>query len=155
MSTNTIASPRSQEQFNATVAEFLIEWKALSREEKDAPGVLHDLAQCFMDASQARTCPDWCDKTEHRDVDPVSYWGTGLCDSLNYHSRHFGNSRAMGNNDAPSGVTVVVYVLSDGTINEGPQVHVEDHDQPTVEQALALASAISEAADFMESLAKA
>ena len=159
MSTNTITKPRSQEEFNAEVAAFFSDWNALSFEEQNAPisigsSPLQERAKSLMAESSARTCPAWCDKTEHR-VNVGAFWGCCIEDGLNTHSRHFGNSVAMGDEGRPSGVTLLVYINAAGTIIEGPQVHVEEHDQPTVEQALALAAAIREAANLLASLVDA
>jgi hypothetical protein len=151
MSTIT-KNKKSQEEFNAEVAEFFIEWNALSYEVRHVPGLLHERAALLMLESQDRTCPEWCDKTEHGG-NVGAYWGIGLDDVLDTHSRNFGDSVAMGNGDWPSGVTLLVYIDGHGNIIEdGPQVHVEEQNQPTGEQARALASAISEAANFLDGL---
>jgi hypothetical protein len=158
MSTATNTIEKSQEQFNAEVAEFFGEWNALSFEERDAPisigaTSLQERAVSLMAESTARTCPEWCDKTEHRG-NVGAYWGNCIEDGLNTHSGHFGDSVAMGNEDGSSGVTLLVYINAAGAIIEGSQVHVEEHDQPTVAQAVALADAIREAANFLEELQK-
>jgi hypothetical protein len=151
MSTIT-KNEKSQEEFNAEVAEFFIEWNALSYEERRAPGLLQERAALLMLESQDRTCPEWCDKTEHGG-NVEAYWGIGLDDVLDTHSRHFGDGKVMGNQDGSSGVTLLVYIDGHGNIIEdGPQVHVEEHNQPTGEQARALTSAISEAANFLDGL---
>jgi hypothetical protein len=153
MSTATIT--KSQDEFNQELTEFFVEWNALSFEEKEAPisipaTSLQERAEHLMSEASARTCPEWCDKSEHRNVKPGVFWGCCPTDGLNTHSRAFGDGVAMGNEDGSSGVTLLMYINAAGEIIEGPQVRVMEHDQPTVEQARALAAAILEAADFWE-----
>jgi hypothetical protein len=159
MNTATNTIEKSQEQFNAEVAAFFTDWNALSFEEQNAPisigaGPLQERAESLMAESTDRTCPKWCDKTEHGG-NAGAFWGNCIEDGLNTHSRHFGDSIAMGNDGSLSGVTLLVYINAAGAIIEGPQVHVEEHDQPTVKQARALAVAVREAAEFLESLVDA
>jgi hypothetical protein len=151
MSTATIT--KSQDEFNQELAEFFVEWTALSFEEKEAPistpaTPLQERAEQLMSEAAARTCPPWCDKSEHREVEPGAFWGWCPDDGLITHSRHFGDGVAMGNEDESSGVKLLAYVNAVGKIIDEPCVHVEEHDQQTVAQARALGEAILEAADF-------
>ena len=150
---NTLTkSPKSQEEYDAEVAEFLIEW--WPRERDAIPAALATRAKKLKREAEVRTCPEWCDKREHEPG--MGYWSFARKFGGQIHSRRFGDDVAMGNGRRDF-VLVSTFIHSTGEVTEPTAMHIqiEEHDDYTLEQARALASAISEAADFMVTLAKA
>ena len=98
------------------------------------------------------TFPDWCN---------ASFRGSDLESELQketklLHTKSFGDSVAMGNQEGCSGVNFDFSLDASGNVGsqplDTPHIKVDVHEQATVAQARALAAAILEAAHFWEEM---
>jgi hypothetical protein len=153
MSTATIT--KSQDEFNQEVKKFLVELKKLTHSEREAFIALSDQAENLKQEILVRTCPEWCDKAMHFfDSDIVEWWHETMDGAGLMHTRNFGGSVDMGNQDGEPGVSFYVSIdVFGGVIKKRldmPKVLVDRHEQESVAQARVLGDAILEAADFWE-----